>query len=142
MPTPPPYRQFTTSSAEQIVSSTSGQSRYTGQSQGLPLHFCAPHNPSTAYPQYKPFNNTQTVGANLVFALIIIGFVPFNKIMFALILHSHFVLRTKQIGLRAETGTRLCESERRKTSNCLSRRRVFDVQRTSTFSGSARCVEP
>ena len=48
----------------------------------------------------------------------------------------------KQIGLRAETGTRLCECERRKTSNCLSRRRVFDVQRTSTRSGSAWCVEP
>ena len=55
---------------------------------------------------------------------------------------SHFVQSTKQIGLRAETGTRLCESERRKTSNCLSRRRVFDVQRTSTRSGSAWCVEP
>ena len=42
-----------------------------------------------------------------------------------------------EMALRAETQTRLCESERRKTSNCLSRRRVFDVQRTSTFSGSA-----
>ena len=47
-----------------------------------------------------------------------------------------------ETALRAETQTRLCESERRKTSNCLSRRRVFDVQRTSTFSGSAWCVEP
>ena len=53
-----------------------------------------------------------------------------------------FVRSTKQTALRAETQTRLCESERRKTSNCLSRRRVFDVQRTSTPSGSAWCVEP
>ena len=45
--------------------------------------------------------NTQTVGANLVFALIIIGF--------ALILHSHFVRSTKQIGLCGETGYPLCE---------------------------------
>ena len=48
----------------------------------------------------------------------------------------------KQTALRAETQTRLCESERRKTANCLSRRRVFAVQRTSTPSGSARCVQP
>ena len=47
-----------------------------------------------------------------------------------------------ETALRAETQTRLCESERRKTSNCLSRRRVFDVQRTSTPSGSARYVQP
>ena len=53
-----------------------------------------------------------------------------------------FVRSTKQTALRAETQTRLCESERRKTSNCLSRRRVFDVQRTSTRSGSARYVQP
>ena len=47
-----------------------------------------------------------------------------------------------ETALRAETQTRLCECERRKTSNCLSRRRVFDVQRTSTPSGSARYVQP
>ena len=74
---------------------------------------------------------THNVGANLVF-------VPFyNRV------RPFFICAcTKQIGLRAETQTRLCESERRKTSNCLSRRRVFDVQRTSTRSGSAWCVEP
>ena len=34
---------------------------------------------------------------------------PFNKIVFALILHSHFVQSTKQIGLCGETGYPLCE---------------------------------
>ena len=115
-------------------------SSHQGNHKDCPYIFCAPHKslppiPNTniqftdcrGEPCVRPYNNRVR---------------PFNKIVFVLILHSYFVLRTKQIGLRAETQTRLCECERRKTSNCLSRRRVFDVQRTSTRSGSAWCVEP
>ena len=76
-------------------------------------------------PPIQPFN-LRIVGANLVFALIIIVFAPLIKSGSSLFYIPIFVRSTKQIGICGETGYPLCEMSV-KTSNYLSRRRVFDV---------------
>ena len=96
IPMPPPR---TDNSRPAVRSKLSHQ--HQGNHTGLPLHFCASHKLPTAYPQYKPFNNTQTVGANLVFALI---------------LQSHFVLCTNRSAYaprRAPACAKVSEEKRR-----------------------------
>ena len=85
-----------------------GNHAIRGNHKDCPYIFVLRTNPNRLSP-IQTINNTQTVGANLVFALSIF--------VFALILHSHFVLRTNRPAYapRREPACAKVSEEKRRT---------------------------